>query len=156
MMVNPAPSHRSQVVAPHDGMHFHLLGLSICIKTVAESYTVYEAQIPPHFGGLPAHLHRHTAEWYYMLGGTLAFTLDDATCVAPAGTFVQIDPQVVHTFWNPSAVAATVLSYRAGTDFADYLTQMADLVVQEADWPPADMSRVYALAAQYDQFPPEV
>ena len=154
MEVNPDASHRSQIITPHDGLYFNVLELSIVVKAVAEGYTIYEAQVPPYFAGLPTHVHRETTEWHYILGGTLAFTLNEETSVARTGTLILVHPRVVHTFWNPAAIPATLLSGRSQPNFAEYLTQLTELLANAGSWPSTDTTPILTLAAQYDQFLP--
>ncbi len=142
-----------QIVGPHDGLHFTLLNLSMSIKAISAGYTLYEAQIPPHFAGLPAHLHRTTTQWFYVTSGTLAFTLNEETSVACAGTLIMVQPHVLHTFWNPGAAPATLLSYRSQPNFVEYLTRLSELVLNESEWPLAKTTMLLDLAAEYDQFP---
>ncbi|MCB0064908.1 MAG: cupin domain-containing protein [Caldilineaceae bacterium] len=152
----PTP-RRPLICHPGDGRKFEVAGMTLIIKAPGgEStapFTLYEAQIPPHFAALSAHVHYITTEWFYVISGTLAFTLDDETVMARAGSFLAVAPGVVHTFWNPTATAATVLGAQSRPDFAEYLASLSTLLATTS-WPPADMTPLHRLAAQYDQFVP--
>ena len=151
-------AHHPRVIHTGGGDSFTIAGLAITVKvptvTAAGSFTLYEALVPPHFAVLPAHVHRQASEWFYVLSGTLAFTLNDETVMARAGAFVPVAPGIVHTFWNPTASAATMLGFRSRPDFADYLAGLT-VLLGPAGWPPADLSPLLAFATQFDQFPPE-
>lgn len=151
-------SQRPRIIHPGNGHLYTIAGLAITIKEprVASqgSFSLYEALVPPHFALLPAHVHRQASEWFYVLNGTLAFTLDDETVMARTGTFVSIAPGVVHTFWNPTATAATMLGFRSRPDFATYLAGLMTLL-GPAGWPPVDLTPLLTFATQFDQFSPD-
>lgn len=161
MMIQQIPPRRHLICYPGDGRRFDVAGMTITIKASDRApdvvpdapFTVYEAQIPPHFAALPAHVHRATTEWFYVLSGTLAFTLNDETIMARSGSFLVVTPGVVHTFWNPTAATATLLGTQSRADFADYLTDVTAYLATTS-WPPLDMTPLHTLAAEYDQFTP--
>jgi quercetin dioxygenase-like cupin family protein len=49
-------------------------------------------------GGPPVHIHRAEDEFFYVLSGEFNFQLDDCIKSAPAGSFVFIPKDAVHTF----------------------------------------------------------
>lgn len=157
MIIHQIPPRRHLICHPGEGRTFDVAGMTLTVKLPGvasdQLFTVYEALIPPHFAALPAHLHRTTTEWFYVLSGTLAFTLDDETVMVRSGSLLMVVPGVVHTFWNPTATTATLLGTHARPDFAEYLANVTALLAQ-SNWPPADLTPFHALAAQYDQFSP--
>jgi len=69
----------------------------------------YTSTIP---GGPPLHIHRAEDEFFYVLSGEFNFQLGDCIKRAPAGSFVFIPKDVVHTFQHvgpePGALLGTV------------------------------------------------
>jgi putative ABC transport system substrate-binding protein len=49
-------------------------------------------------GGPPLHIHRAEDEWFYVLSGEFNFQLGDCIVHTPAGSFVFIPKDMVHTF----------------------------------------------------------
>lgn len=111
-----------------------------------------ELTLPPHFRGLTPHWHAKTTEAFYILDGTLAFTLAEQTFTITRGGFVLAPPRTLHHFWNPTAAPATLLNFctPGGLEacFAELATAFANT--------PFDAEQLIAIAAQYDQFPPPV
>ena len=50
--------------------------------------------------GPPLHYHPHTDETFYVAEGELTFQVGDRQVVAPAGSYVFVPRNVVHTAWN--------------------------------------------------------
>jgi putative tryptophan/tyrosine transport system substrate-binding protein len=63
-------------------------------------------------GGPPLHIHRAEDEFFYVVSGEFNFQLGDCITRAPAGSFVFIPKDVVHTFQNvgpePGVLMGTV------------------------------------------------
>jgi quercetin dioxygenase-like cupin family protein len=96
--------------------------------------------------GPDLHVHREHTDAFYVLGGELTFAVGPAAerIRVPAGGFVAVPPNVVHTFANESGADAHWLNLHApDTGFAAYLRAMRDR--QEAGFdsfdPPADGGR---------------
>jgi quercetin dioxygenase-like cupin family protein len=84
------------------------------------TWTRYE----PGERGPGPHVHRQHTDAFYVLEGELFFGLgpDIERVQAPAGTFVAVPPDVVHTFANESSGRACFLNFHAPScGFADSL-----------------------------------
>ncbi len=158
MKDNRREGQRHLILQPGDGQVFDIAGMMITVKADEGdqhgAFSVFEIQVPPHFAAQAPHFHHVTTEWFYVVRGTLAFTLDDQTIMARAGSFLLIEPGSKHTFWNPTAASAALLGFRSQPNFAEYLAELTQLVAGSPDWPPADMAQVWALAERYDEFRP--
>ncbi|MEZ4663671.1 MAG: cupin domain-containing protein [Caldilineaceae bacterium] len=154
MVTYPADDRRHILQNPGQGQRFDVGGMVITIKAAASAptgaFTLFEIALPPHQSGPAAHFHQRTTEWFYILSGTLAFTLDDETVLARPGSSVLVTPGVIHTVWNPAATPASLLGFRTRADFAEYLAALEKLMTNK---PAADLARLIALATQYDQYP---
>ena len=58
---------------------------------------------------VPIHRHLEDDEIWYVLEGTLGFSLDGVVSNAPVGTLVWVRPGVVHTYWNTGVGTARYL-----------------------------------------------
>ena len=57
----------------------------------------------------PLHLHHECDEAWYILEGTLSFTLGDKTVTAGKGQCVFVPHGTAHTYWNPNPETAKYL-----------------------------------------------
>ena len=75
----------------------------------SDAFAVFESELPPAWNGPPPHLHRVYDEAFYVLDGTVAFSLNGDTRDCSAGSFVFIPRDVAHGFDNPSDAPARLL-----------------------------------------------
>jgi mannose-6-phosphate isomerase-like protein (cupin superfamily) len=127
-------------------------------------YTALTMRRRPSFAGrrrtgMP-HWHAVTTEGFYVLEGVLSLRLGEGdiqqTVEAPAGTSVLVPPRTVHAFSNPGTVPARFIVVLSPAGMEGYFNELAELMRSEPSWPPADMSRVLALAERFDTFAPPV
>ncbi|MFE7490061.1 cupin domain-containing protein [Kitasatospora sp. NPDC057541] len=71
---------------------------------------IAESVLAPHTQGPPQHRHARHDEGFYVLSGTVRFTVGDEDHDATAGTFVMVPPGTPHTFANPTGAPAVMLS----------------------------------------------
>ncbi len=71
---------------------------------------VYETVLPVGNSGPPLHLHRNTAETFFVLDGIFDFTLGDERASLEPGYFVLVPPGVPHTFANDGETEARCLT----------------------------------------------
>ncbi|MBM4796013.1 cupin domain-containing protein [Streptomyces sioyaensis] len=71
---------------------------------------IAESVLAPHTQGPPQHRHAQHDEGFYILSGTVRFTVGDEDHDATAGTLVMVPPGTPHTFANPSDQPAVMLS----------------------------------------------
>jgi mannose-6-phosphate isomerase-like protein (cupin superfamily) len=96
--------------------------------------------------GPDLHVHREHTDAFYVLEGEVTFEVGSAgkRVRAPAGAFVAVPPNVVHTFANESSADASWLNMHVpDTGFAAYLRALrdgADAAYDQFD-PPADGGR---------------
>jgi mannose-6-phosphate isomerase-like protein (cupin superfamily) len=111
------------------------------IKGGRPELVVTEFLYGPGDEGPDLHIHRHHADAFWVLEGTIAVRLGaDANEVElPAGAFVLVPPEVVHTFRNPGPGPGRYLNLHApGMGFDDYMRGKADFDQEE---PPPDGGR---------------
>jgi quercetin dioxygenase-like cupin family protein len=96
--------------------------------------------------GPDLHVHREHTDAFYVLEGEVTFEVGPKAqrVRAPAGTFLAVPPNVVHTFVNESSADATWLNLHApDKGFAAYLRALRDGTDAAYDQfdPPADGGR---------------
>jgi len=152
-----ARDQQYQLYNPCEGKVLTIGGVSVTLKVTgaetAGAFAIFESTVPPHFAGPPAHVHPHASETFYIVSGVLAFTLAEETVMMRQGGVVMVPPGLLHKFWNPTATPAIYLTYLSPAGFEQYFVELAALMVNEPSWPPADLSKVTALATKYELFP---
>jgi quercetin dioxygenase-like cupin family protein len=133
------------VLRPGEGRSIDLGNFTMSVKAAAEqtndAFTLLEADEPPGFGP-PMHIHRETAEAFYVLGGEYAIFVNDEEYACPAGSFIFIPAGVPHGFrvgpqpsrklnlYTPAAMIGYFdelsVALAEGTADADALTEIAD------------------------------
>ncbi|MFB7361671.1 cupin domain-containing protein [Streptomyces hydrogenans] len=71
---------------------------------------ITESVLAPHTQGPPQHRHSRHDEGFYVLSGTVRFTVGDEEYDATTGTLVMVPPGTPHTFANPTDRPAVMLS----------------------------------------------
>ncbi|MCX3058327.1 cupin domain-containing protein [Streptomyces beihaiensis] len=71
---------------------------------------IAESVLAPHTQGPPQHRHAQHDEGFYVLSGTVRFTVGNADYDATAGTLVMVPPGTPHTFSNLTGQPAVMLS----------------------------------------------
>ncbi|MFC8361908.1 cupin domain-containing protein [Streptomyces griseorubiginosus] len=71
---------------------------------------IAESVLAPHTQGPPQHRHAQHDEGFYVLSGTVRFTVGDDDYDATTGTFVMVPPGAPHTFANLTDQPAVMLS----------------------------------------------
>jgi quercetin dioxygenase-like cupin family protein len=108
---------------------------------------IAESVLAPHTQGPPQHRHGGHDEGFYVLSGTVRFTIGNDDYDATAGTLVMVPPGVPHTFANVTDQPATLLSTFTPDRYVQYFRDLGAL--SAAGRPPtpeavADVMRRYA------------
>jgi putative ABC transport system substrate-binding protein len=89
--------------------------------------------------GPPLHINRAEDEFFYVLRGEFALQLGDCLTVAPAGSFVYIPKDTIHTFQNVGTEPGEILGAVTPGGFEKFFVALPD----------ADAETVRALFAQH-------
>ncbi|MFG2824875.1 cupin domain-containing protein [Kitasatospora sp. NPDC048365] len=87
---------------------------------------IAESVLAPHTQGPPQHRHARHDEGFYILSGTVRFTVGDEDHDAGAGTLVMVPPGVPHTFANPTDRPAVMLSTFTPDLYVQYFRDLRD------------------------------
>lgn len=151
------PEPIAQVLGPDQGDELRFVGVSTRIKVRSEdtngAWALFESTIEPHFAGFKAHTHQRMTEAFYILEGTLDVRLGETQQEAKPGALIVVPPGVRHTYSNPSDVPARYLLLTSPGGFEKFLEGLAEMIRTEPQWPPADKTKLNALAERYDATP---
>ncbi|MEV7541633.1 cupin domain-containing protein [Streptomyces sp. NPDC089915] len=86
-----------------------------------------ESVLAPHTPGPPQHRHAEHDEGFYVVSGTIRFTVGHDSHDAPAGTLVVVPPGAPHTFANVTGRPAVMLSTFTPGRYAQYFRDLRDL-----------------------------
>jgi quercetin dioxygenase-like cupin family protein len=120
------------VVGPADGEVIHLGPAQIRIledgHTAAHRLGVAEITLAAHTGGPPQHRHAEHDEGFYVVSGTVRFTVGQTSYDSPAGAFVMIPPGAPHTFANPGDQTAVLLNTFTPDLYVQYFRDLRDMI----------------------------
>ncbi|MEW2515990.1 cupin domain-containing protein [Streptomyces sp. NPDC046870] len=89
---------------------------------------ITESLLAPHTQGPPQHRHARHDEGFYILSGTVRFTVGDKDYDATTGTLVMIPPGTPHTFANPTDQPALMLSTFTPDLYVQYFRDLRDVL----------------------------
>lgn len=142
------------VLGAGEGDLLKFQGLTTRIKVRSEmtngGLTLIETTVEPHFKGFDLHTHTRITETFYVLEGTLTVQLDADKVELKPGGLVVVPPGVWHTYWNAADEQIKYLLFISPGGFEKYLEGLLEMMHTEPQWPPADTTKLNALAAKYD------
>lgn len=120
------------VVGPDDGETIPLGPIRLRIledgSTTGHRLGIGEITIDPHTEGPPQHRHGRHDEGFYVVSGTVHFTIGETTHAAPAGTLAMIPPGAPHTFANHGDTPAVVLNTFTPDLYVQYFRDLRDMI----------------------------
>ena len=109
-------SDRPIVVRPGEGVVFG----NVEFLALSEHTPRFNASIitmPPGKDGPAPHTHEGEDDAFYVLEGEITFVVGEDEIVAPAGTFVLVPPDILHSFANRSEAPSRILNIHAPAGF---------------------------------------
>jgi mannose-6-phosphate isomerase-like protein (cupin superfamily) len=123
------------VLQPGAGRSIDLGSFVMTVKAnssdTAGAFTLLEATEPPHFGP-PMHIHRNTAEAFYVLEGEYVMYVDQTEFRCPAGSFVYVPAGAVHGF-RVGPVASKKLNLYIPETMIGYFDDLAAIASGDVD-----------------------
>ncbi|MYW20156.1 cupin domain-containing protein [Streptomyces sp. SID2955] len=89
---------------------------------------IAESVLAPHTQGPPQHRHGRHDEGFYVLSGTVRFTVGDEDHDATAGTLVMVPPGTPHTFANLTDQPAVMLSTFTPDLYVQYFRDLQEVL----------------------------
>ncbi|WP_314250009.1 cupin domain-containing protein [Streptomyces kutzneri] len=114
---------------------------------------ITESVLAPHTQGAPQHRHGLHDEGFYVLSGTVRFTVGDEDHEATTGTLVMVPPGTPHTFANLSDQPAVLLSTFTPDLYVQYFRDLQEVLAGGRGLTPqanADVMSRYATAPATD------
>jgi pimeloyl-ACP methyl ester carboxylesterase/uncharacterized RmlC-like cupin family protein len=97
-------------------------------RTTAHRLGLGEITLAPHTSGPPQHRHARHDEGFYVVSGTVRFTVGQQSYDAPARTLVMVPPGAPHTFANPGDEPAVVLNTFTPDLYVQYFRDLHDMI----------------------------
>jgi quercetin dioxygenase-like cupin family protein len=149
-------NNKIKIVEPNKGKHIALPGQINTIVATKEDtggrYSFIECKIFPGAGPVP-HIQTREHEGFYLVEGQLTFTVDKERIEAKAGTFINVPPNVLHTFKNETDQIAKLITILSPPGMEQLFVEMG-LDVSETNVKPPPYSkeqieRIPSLVAKY-------
>jgi quercetin dioxygenase-like cupin family protein len=132
------------LVGPADGEDIQLGPIAMRILTdggaTGHRLAIAEITIPPATSGPPQHRHAAHDETFYVLSGTVRFTVGEQDHDVPAGTLVVVPPGAPHTFANRAAQPAVMLNTFTPDAYVQYFRDVLDYFASGAAPGPAELA----------------
>ncbi|MFG2955961.1 cupin domain-containing protein [Streptomyces sp. NPDC048291] len=96
-------------------------------RTTGHRLGLAESVLAPHTPGPPQHRHARHDEGFYVVSGSVRFTVGDEEYDATAGTLVMVPPGAPHTFANVTGEPAVMLSMFTPDLYVQYFRDLRDL-----------------------------
>ncbi|MFE9635754.1 cupin domain-containing protein [Streptomyces sp. NPDC006463] len=87
-----------------------------------------ESVLAPHTPGPPQHRHARHDEGFYIISGTVRFTVGENDYEATPGTFLMVPPGAPHTFANTTGQPAVMLSTFTPDLYVQYFRDLQDMI----------------------------
>ncbi|MGY4977752.1 cupin domain-containing protein [Streptomyces sp. 900105755] len=96
-------------------------------RTTGHRLGLAESVLAPHTPGPPQHRHAQHDEGFYVVSGSVRFTVGDEDYDSTAGTLVMVPPGAPHTFANVTGEPAVMLSTFTPDLYVQYFRDLRDL-----------------------------
>jgi mannose-6-phosphate isomerase-like protein (cupin superfamily) len=110
-----------------------------------------EIVVAPHVTGPPQHRHAQHDEGFYVVRGTVRFTVGEDDYDATAGTLVMVPPGAPHTFANPGDEPAVMLNTFTPDLFVQYFRDLREFAAKAGR--AADGAETVEIMARYHTEP---
>ncbi|RPE42787.1 quercetin dioxygenase-like cupin family protein [Streptomyces sp. Ag109_O5-1] len=119
------------VVGPDDGEVLMLGTTRMRVledgRTTGHRLGLAESVLAPHTPGPPQHRHAQHDEGFYVISGSVRFTVGEEEYDATAGTLVMVPPGAPHAFANVTGEPAVMLSTFTPDLYVQYFRDLRDL-----------------------------
>lgn len=129
--IEPVATPAVSVVGPGEGETIHLGTTRMRVledgSTTGRRLGIAESVLAPHTPGPPQHRHAQHDEGFYIISGTIRFTVGEQDYDATAGTLVMVPPGAPHTFANTTDQPAVMLSTFTPDLYVQYFRDLQDM-----------------------------
>src|SRR6266702_8147722 len=106
-------------------------------STTGHRLGVGEITLAPHTQGPPQHRHARHDEGFYVVSGTVRFTVGTQDHDVPARTLVMVPTGAPHTFANPFDEPAVMLNTFTPDLYVQYFRDLRDMIAGGQELTPA-------------------
>ncbi|MFD3376568.1 MULTISPECIES: cupin domain-containing protein [unclassified Streptomyces] len=145
------------VVGPDDGEKIQLGPIQMRIledgTTTGHRLGIGEITLAPRTQGPPQHRHAQHDEGFYVVSGTVHFTIGETTHTAPAGTLAMIPPGAPHTFANLGDTPAVMINTFTPDLYVQYFRDLRNMIADGREPTPdstVEVMRRYATVPATD------
>lgn len=128
------------VLLPGQGRHYPMGRISAVFKAdgaeTSGRYSISKWWFDPHTQGPGADSHPED-DVFFVLAGTMSFSVSDRWVDAPPGSFVLVPGYVMHDFENRTEERAGVLNVSVPGDFEEHMPAIADWFAEHPPGRPA-------------------
>ncbi|MEW1929454.1 cupin domain-containing protein [Streptomyces sp. NPDC088360] len=128
----PPTAPAVSVVGPHDGETLVLGTTRLRVledgSNTGHRIGLAESVLAPHTPGPPQHRHAQHDEGFYIVSGTVRFTVGDEEYDATAGTLVMVPPGAPHTFANTTDQPAVMVSTFTPDLYVQYFRDLQAMI----------------------------
>ncbi|MFC8368367.1 cupin domain-containing protein [Streptomyces sp. NPDC057239] len=128
----PVADPAVSVVGPGDGETIFLGTTRLRVledgRNTGHRLGLAESVLAPHTPGPPQHRHAQHDEGFYIISGTVRFTVGEKDYDAAAGTLVMVPPGAPHTFANMTDQPAVMLSTFTPDLHVQYFRDLQDMI----------------------------
>ncbi|MFC8713047.1 cupin domain-containing protein [Streptomyces sp. NPDC057197] len=110
-------------------------------STTGHRLGLAESVLAPHTPGPPQHRHAQHDEGFYIVSGTVRFTVGHEVHDATAGTLVMVPPGAPHTFANITGEPAVMVSTFTPDLYVQYFRDLRDLYAGDGTPDPGETVR---------------
>ena len=140
---------RISIVGPADG-EVVLASDAVRVRVLEDGSTtqrrlgIAEIKLTPKSAGPPQHRHAQHDEGFYVVSGTVRFTVGDSDHDAGPGTLVMVPTGAPHTFANPGDEPAVMINTFTPDLYVQYFRDLREMAAGGQPLRPEDVATVMA------------
>ena len=149
-------NRKVQIVEPNKGKHLAVVG---DINTIVASnedtggtYSFIEAKVFPG-GGPPPHIQTREHEGFYVIEGQITFMVEKQRIEAKPGTFVNVPPNVLHSFKNETNETAKLIGILSPAGFEQFFVEVgvevSDINIKPPPFTNEQIQKLASIAPKY-------
>jgi quercetin dioxygenase-like cupin family protein len=156
-VLNNMNNNKVKIVEPNRGKHMAVPGqintIVVSKEDTGGTYSIIESKVFPGAAGPVPHIQTREHEGFYLVQGQLTFTVDKERIEAKQGTFINVPPNILHTFKNETdeiAKLITILSPPGMEQFfVDIGMEVTDNNVKPPPYTKEQIEKIPSLVAKY-------
>ena len=149
-------NRKIKILEPNKGKHIAIVGDINTILASKEdtggTYSFIEAKVFPGGGPIP-HIQTREHEGFYVVEGQIIFNVDEQRIEAKPGTFVNIPPNVLHSFKNETNENAKMIIVLSPAGLKQFFVEAGLKVSNNSVKPPPltdeEKQKLVSLASKY-------